>query len=126
MQWFRQKDRGLVQLALFALLLQICVSFGHIHADDLGLASPLSHDTAVNRSGSLVASVPADDDHPSVPADYCQICASMALAGSLILSAPPLLMLPVVVDIGRPANGATGPFLNHVRFSFRARAPPFA
>ena len=37
MNWFRSKMRSGAQLALFALAVQMVVSFGHMHGDDLGL-----------------------------------------------------------------------------------------
>ena len=41
MNWFRSNIQSCARLALFALALQMAVSFGHVHGDDLGLP-PLS------------------------------------------------------------------------------------
>ena len=37
MNWFRSNIQSSARLALFALTLQMAVSFGHMHRDDLGL-----------------------------------------------------------------------------------------
>ena len=37
MHWFRSRMRSCGRLALFALALQMVLSFGHMHRDDLGL-----------------------------------------------------------------------------------------
>src|SRR4029077_17977624 len=39
MNWVRSTIRPFAHLALFALALQMIVSFGHMHPDDLGLPS---------------------------------------------------------------------------------------
>jgi hypothetical protein len=78
-------------LALVALLVQITVSFAHIHRDDL---IPV----LTERTGTLPLSGAPRSDHgsPSKDHDFCMICASIALAGCLVLPQPVAAVVAIV------------------------------
>jgi hypothetical protein len=127
MIWVRSKVRGVAWLALFALALQLVVSFGHTHGGDFGVASAVAADQSHAGSPSgPVPAPPADRDRGSTPDDGCAICASIALAGTLILTPPPALAVPVRAKRVRfalvQADIPSGP----ARISFQARGPPLA
>jgi hypothetical protein len=125
MHWFRSRSRSAAQLALFALLFQMAVSFGHLHRDDLGLPPlAIAGEAQIGSPDRHFAA--GDQDHQSVPDDYCPICASMALIATAIPSLPPVVIPPIPVSRSwRPAAPAQ---IAHaqVALSFRARAPPIA
>jgi len=110
-------------LALFALALQMILSFGHIHPEDLGLPAT---GTDYTQLASNVATAPVtltDRDHPASD-DYCAICASMALVATAIPSLPPVLIAPERI---RPVWPTEIPArIISVKFarSFQARGPP--
>ena len=127
MRWFRSRARLGSGLALFALVAQLTLSFGHLHADasarDLGVAAAASN----MQPSADQTSTPSDrSDHQSIPDDYCPICALIHLAyGMVPAAAPPLslrdhfgrLHLELAVELGSSTPRAT---------AFQARAPPTA
>ena len=73
--------------ALFALALQLGLSFGHTHAN-VAVAG-------ISASGSQSqASTPDADHDQDVHHDLCAICATIAMANTLVSSAPPSLPVP--------------------------------
>jgi hypothetical protein len=88
MRWFRANRRLCGRLALFALALQIGLSFGHVHADDVGRQT-----VALSAANSQADRSPAGDEHRGRTDDTCAICATIALAGSLLLPEPPALII---------------------------------
>jgi hypothetical protein len=124
MHWFRSQIGG-TWVALFALALQMAVSFGHLHADELG-ASFAGSDRMQSASAVVTQASPhqADHEHSPAPDDYCPVCASMALVGTAIASSPPTPTLPMAVRYFWPSPvPATGAGLR-LTLSFQARAPP--
>ena len=126
MRWFRSRARLGSGLALFALVAQLTLTFGHLHADasarDLGVSAAAS-----NMQPSSQASPPSDrSNHQSIPDDYCPSCAFIHLMSGMVLAeVPPLplrdhfgrLHLVLAVELGSTAPRAT---------PFQARAPPTA
>jgi hypothetical protein len=117
MGWVRNRRRFGGWLALFALALQLALSFGHIHPEDFAAANPAG--VAAAHSGS-VPSAPVGDH------DDCPICAAIHLAGTLLLPAPPAIPLAVIpaftrIDAPAPSEPAPAP----AQF-FQARGPPEA
>lgn len=122
MNWFRVRVRSAAQLALFALAVQMVLSFGHLHRDDLGLPPlPTADQTRITVDSS---GAPAPQDHNQKPDDYCPICASMALIATAVPSLPPAMIVPEPIQHvwSEPASAVTVTL--DVRLSFRARAPP--
>jgi hypothetical protein len=109
-------------LALFALALQLVVSFGHVHADEwtsqpLGIASTAHAGEAQAPAGGT------DTDHRD---DQCDICATLHALASAQIATPPLLSIPrafahaaLPIDKGIAA-------VEPRRASFQSRAPPVA
>jgi hypothetical protein len=105
-------------LALLALALQLAASFGHIHAEDFaGLGRAAVAQTALADNGPAGA---PDPDHLT-----CDICAAVHLAGSLLMPAPPVLVVPasapVVLTLPAPVDR-----LALAAAAFHARGPPQA
>jgi hypothetical protein len=128
MRWFRAKRRSCGWLALFALAVQIGLSFGHVHADDGGhraivpIVAALFGGNGPADPGPIPR--PADHEPHGLADDTCGICAVIALAGSLLLPEPPALALPVRV-LGAPAPDRTAALApgDHP-LQPRARSPP--
>jgi hypothetical protein len=94
MRFVRAHQTSGTWVALVALLVQIVVSFAHIHRDDLVSVVPESMPNASRFNPAL-----PDDSRSSVPTrdhDFCTICASMALVGSVVPPQPPTLVLATV------------------------------
>ncbi|MFZ0400195.1 MAG: DUF2946 family protein [Pseudolabrys sp.] len=121
MDWIR-RNRGLgFWAALFALAIQLYLSFGHIHLQDFQVSS-----IAITASSQAQPNNPVDDDHGSGGHDFCAICAAVSLTASSALPTVAVLAIPVdqphrwVVDV--PTTQLSGKF----RFLFQARAPPLS
>jgi len=127
MNWFRSKRRSGARLALFALAVQMVVSFGHIHGDDLGLP-PLatSHQTQIEFATTGAPGHPANRDRYPASDDWCPVCASIALVATAMPSLPPVLMVPAPIRRVWPAERPVQVFSIQVALSFQARAPPLA
>ncbi len=82
MKWLRSNARRLSLLALFALALQFGLSFGHFHADRLAGAAAISNHAS--------ASTPDSGHDQDNPDDFCAICATIAMADTLVDAVPPL------------------------------------
>jgi hypothetical protein len=127
MNWFRSRIRSSARLALFALAVQMVVSFGHMHGDDLGLP-PLStsDQTQIGSSTTGAPGHPANQDRHPASDDYCPICASMALVATAMPSLPPVLIVPAPIRRVWLAEPPVQVFSTEVALSFQARAPPLA
>src|SRR5437660_6475548 len=96
MEWFRSRSRLVSGFALFALFLQLAVSFGHVHLDAFfpapDHASAFSMQQSI--SGDNFLAHPADHELPNQPHDFCPICALVHLSSSSIHPPTPALLLP--------------------------------
>jgi hypothetical protein len=133
MKWFRTHVKLGSRLALFALVLQFALAFGHSHGFSAQAAAPASvaavgfnadsgsdpRDTDATSSAS-----PAGQHNDQQPADACAICAVMALAGAGLVAPPPILLLPQALDFLYLATDAEFLHLRFVGAAFQARAPP--
>ena len=122
MCWFRSRARLGGWLALFALTLQLVLTFGHVHLDHAAPLSPVSAIAAATASA-----------HPAAPAvpdgaadDYCAICALVHLAGTLTPAEAPVLPVPVAFDRPRPPSAVANLLTASSLALYRARAPPTA
>jgi hypothetical protein len=104
-------------LGLFALLLQLTLSFEHVHPEDLLGASAAS----ITEQGAGKALTDRDQDRhtPGAPHDDCPICAVMHLAGTIVLPDPPALAAPTEFTVAAFATD------NLVTITVVARRPPF-
>ena len=115
--------RRVAWLALFALWLQLGLSFGHTHPEDFfGLGGDKQAQlTATHMAPGAPAGAMADVlGHEAT----CSICASISLAGTVIVPVPP------VVAPARFERGAPPPLYDHAvvarpsHLLFQTRAPP--
>jgi hypothetical protein len=120
MRWLRKTKRFGGWLALFALALQLALSFGHIHAEDF---APAAVQVAANPGHD--SETPADSDHGLGHHD-CGICATMAILASLVVPLPPSVVLPTHSTFVVVAETERQHVFGFVPRQFRARAPPFA
>lgn len=134
MKWFRSNIKHGSRLALLALAVQFALSFGHFHAAQAAPAiqTSLSQPGAYDANGLPADAVdqsaqqqPAPDhDSGQQQADYCAICAVMALANNVLFATPPLLLLPQAVEFLYQTTDAEFVHLNSARVAFQPRAPP--
>ena len=122
MKWFRSNIRTGARLALLALLVQFALSFGHIH----GFAPPAASATqSVLPADHAARPQPAPFKHDSdQTTDICAICAVMAMASTVLFSAPPILLLPDAVQILHGITDAEIAHLKSAGTAFQPRAPP--
>lgn len=135
MNWFRRHIKTGSRLALFALVVQFTLSFGHFHLNaaqaapaiqtgltqaDLAHAGEFASTDAASVTQRGQPSGPDTDQHP---AEICAICAVMAL-GTALLAAPPLLLLPQAIEFLQLATEAEFAHLSSGRSAFQSRAPP--
>jgi len=128
MRWFHSNRLIGGGAALAALLLQLALSFAHLHPQDLFRRLP---------GGAVSIAVYGGSDHrqaaPALqreskapPEVYCDICASINLVGSSQDSAVPGLPSPEFLGTSRLAlsNSPAPPARRHLLF--QSRAPPTA
>jgi hypothetical protein len=127
MRWIRSNIRFGSRVALFALALQIVLSFGHVHlyaADPDALAS-----VSAGSIADWLEAVSPGTRAPIHKTDgagdgFCAVCASMQLVASSLTGAEPALPLPAQlgpIGFQVPADLVLVPSL---RALFNARAPP--
>jgi hypothetical protein len=148
MKWFRSNIRLGSRLALFALVIQSLLSFGHFHgsraqaapaladAKQSGLHRSVSfaatHLAALDRASQEEASGPvrlktsSDHEPGGQPTDDCAICAIMALANAMVIATPVYLLGPQAVALLYLTTDAGFVDLNSARVAFQPRAPPIA
>jgi hypothetical protein len=108
--------------ALFALTIQLVMSFGHLHFASSAAAAAMA--SAAAEPLAAAPDTPTPTKHSRV-ADYCTICASIHLAGLLTAEPPSVSTL-------RPSSRERLKVLIEVTTSsysglpFNARAPPLA
>ncbi len=122
-----QSTRGFATwLALFALGLQIFVSFGHLHLDGIAGTDRAGRALAAagHASQSLLPPHPgAGDDDDDV---YCPICASVSLTANSFVPGGPVLRPPSVSCTVEHHNSSVRFFIAQRRLAFQSRAPPLA
>ena len=134
MRWFRANRLLGGCLALFALGLQLVVSFAHVHPEDFIPNNDLvlnaefrvaGHISNADLSGHVVIGAVAPSDHGSgAPHDDCPICASMYLISTAVVGESPVLSVPATFN--SVSVQTIGDFeFQPVRYSsFQTRAPP--
>ncbi len=126
MRWVRANRRAVACCALFALAVQLILSFGHFHLT-VGLGSGSS--SLASSFGDQARPQPGDTDggpsKPAVPvADYCGICAVINLAGSVVPPAAPAVLQPVAVISTVAWRIVETSATPSPHIDARARAPP--
>jgi hypothetical protein len=121
MHWMR-RNSGLGSWAgLFALMIQLYLSFGHIHLEDFQASS-----IAIATSSQAQPDNPVDDDHGTRAHDICAICAALSLTASSALPTVAVLAIPIDHPDAWVVDVPTAQRLCNVHFLFEARAPPFS
>lgn len=130
MKWFRSNVRHGARLAIFAMLVQLALTFGHSHW--FAQAAPLAQ-SQLSDSAKGIASIdraalqkpsPAAPDREQPGDDNCAICAVIALAGTVMSATPPLLLLPQAIELLYRATDAEFVHLKSAATAFQPRAPP--
>jgi len=137
MKWFRSNIRHGSRLALFALVVQFLLSFGHFHASAAQAASAIQFAQAPfalsDTDGLLAAEAvsqsarqqpPPNHDSDQHSSDACAICAVMGLANTVLFATPPLLLLPQEIEFLNRTTVAEFIHLNSADVPFQPRAPP--
>jgi hypothetical protein len=122
MRAFRSRIRSWALLGLLALAVQIALSFGHVHLDEIAATSP----TSIAAANSSQSGTP-NPAHKSGGAadDFCAICALIHLASSAVPALPPVLALPVgFTPVEPPAPRVLVLASSPDALLFQARAPP--
>lgn len=132
MMWFRSNIRHGARLALFALLVQLALTFGHSHG--LVRAAPLVQSSQQqadsNTPDMAIGQVSADKKSPASPDrehpghNNCAICAVIAMASTVVFATPPLLQLPEAAELLYRATDAEFLHLKSAGTAFQPRAPP--
>ena len=120
MKWLRSNIRHGSRLALFALVVQFALSFGHFHGGAAEAALAIQTGLAQFSEPQSPASHGTDQQ----PSDACDICAVIALANATLLATPPLLLLPQAIEFLYLATDAEFAHLDSARIAFQPRAPP--
>jgi hypothetical protein len=124
MRGWRSRRRFGAGLGLFALLLQLTLSFAHVHPEDL-LGAPTG--AAERVAGKAQPAGPDQDRHvPGAPHDDCPICAVMHLAGTIVVPDAPALALPTAFTVTAFAADEPVTTVIRRRLPFQTRAPPLA
>jgi hypothetical protein len=112
-------------LALFALGLQLIISFGHIHLD--GLVRADNARVALAAAGHASQSLlPQPSGTGGDGDDYCPICASVYLSSHSFVPAAPVLSLPSISSAVEHHGRTASIFIIPRRPVFQPRAPPLA
>jgi|SRR5215472_4918364 len=124
MRWFRSHIRSGSRLALFALALQLFVTFGHVHLDGL-LSGPATSAAAVRHAtASLHNPRDTSQQAPGLADDDCPICALIQLANASPPSVAPPLPTPTLLGgLKLVAPDDMWQAGSH-RLAFQARGPP--
>jgi Protein of unknown function (DUF2946) len=126
MRWVRSNIQLGARLALFALALQLVLSFGHIHLSDLlGPGAPIQTAAAAPASGDSPAA-PAPSKKSNGAGDVCAICALIQLVNSSVHATAPSLPAPSEASFASWQTAFDFITAPSLRRAFSARAPPLA
>jgi hypothetical protein len=140
MNWFRSNIKCGSRIALFALLVQFALSFGHVHAITSAATSPLQVRSTLSEllgrfipqvMGAVADARPAQQpvsnhDSDEHGGDICAICAVMAMANTALFATPPLEPIPQAVEVARPTTEREIARVASASVAFQPRAPPIS
>jgi len=119
MRFFR-RNRNLAWLALFALSAQLALTFGHVHLHTVNHSADVASSAAC--SANTQSPCPAHDDGDDDA--HCPLCWSIAMAGTLVVPAVPVVDLPPRGRIRVEPLLSVGSLWSAETVHFQARAPP--
>ena len=123
MRWIRLNRRVGAWAALFALAVQITLSFGHIHVGKFALSSGAAAATSSAQAAGRDGAPSAPDRHTGAY-DFCAICATISLVASSALPEAYDLLLPAASEHRWQINLADTRTSFDPYILFQARAPP--
>jgi|SRR5262245_1359863 len=126
MHWIRSHIHFGSRLALFALAVQMLLSFGHVHLAASATGSTNGVPPALSDQSGVALLRPLTPIHKSdgsIGGD-CAICALIQLFSSSAPSAAPSLPLPANLAPLALEAAAEWQLPASLHFSFQARAPP--
>jgi hypothetical protein len=128
MRWWRIRRMGVAGLGLFALLLQLFMSFGHVHIHALIVQRAAADSSVVVEGAASKSTVPTQEQTPSrLPDDDCPICATMHLTASGLLPAPPCIAVALSFSyVSHQTLIDAFDFRVSRHVLFQTRAPPIA
>jgi hypothetical protein len=118
MRWFRSSRRPWCWLALWALALQLGLSFGHVHGTRGD--QPAAAQTTTADAGN------ASNTGDSSDTDYCATCAILALLSGAQAVNAPALAPPAALAAAEIARAFEAIRISASRASFQSRAPPLS
>ena len=138
MAWVRSNIKCVSRIALFAMAIQLALSFGHFHP--IASTATSAPEFASGRSGaffagSLSAQVantqfarqPASNhDSDEHPGDICAICAVMAMVNAALFARPPALPLPQNIELAHLSAEGKFARVASISVAFQPRAPPIS
>ena len=122
MRWFRANRSCGGVLALFALAVQLTLSFGHVHRSDLGGGWPVAKSAAIQAEAASGNQPGHGHTDP-----FCDICATISLVASSQASDAPRVAAAVFQSHAvafATRDDEASPFRRHGLF--QSRAPPSA
>jgi hypothetical protein len=126
MRWFRDTIRQGTWLALFALAINLGLSFGHIHAmggKDPGRGIAVAAVASVTSSDGGQRQNSPDHSHAD---ELCPICMAAAAMANSLVSAPPALPTEFAnVTIDRTIEPVVA-LVERPRAAFQSRGPPIS
>jgi hypothetical protein len=127
MGWFRS-NRGVVAwVALFALACQLALSFGHVHASSSSkFGGSLAFAAETGNAPADGAPWSPQKKPGGFADDFCAICASISLAGMLILPILAIILAPRLFTEILPWSLAASEPTSFDHRPFSARGPPHA
>src|ERR1700736_5486581 len=111
MKWFRSNVKYGARAALFALAVQLGLSFSHFH--------PIAAQAAPSIQSTQQLPAPDSDQHPD---NFCAICAVMAMANAALFATPPLVLQPNPIDFSYLATAPEVVRVASIRIAFQPRA----
>jgi hypothetical protein len=124
MDWIRSSRSRVAWLALFSLVCQLVLSFGHVHLSNFGVVGTW---TVAVDGGNLSTAVPPSSPQKSptgVPGDFCAICTNIGFASTLVVPDPPFVLAPSSFIQILPWSVAASEHAYFENLYFNARGPP--
>lgn len=123
MRRFRSNRGRIAWLAFFALACQFVLSFDHLHLGKTGTGAAWA---ALARITADAGQVPgtAPPMRSGTADEYCSVCASISLAGLVLVSVALALLAPVLFARQLPWPDANVRPVSIEHFLFSARGPP--